>query len=146
MTTGGGRAPVWSRRGEIAFVRRGTILRLDPGTGRTIALAQGERPDFSPSGLTVLYAQDERVYSRSIRPGARRRLRLRSADRAVFSPDGRRLAYVRRTGDAGRRDFFLSVFTARADGTGEHVLRRGREQPVGSTFANYVDVAWRPLR
>lgn len=144
LTIRGGRAPAWSSRGELAYVRKGTIFRVRPRIGRTVRVAEGERPDFSPSGRTVLYARDENVYSISLRPGGRRRLRLRHADRAVFSPDARRLAYVKRTDRLANGEFYLSVLVSRADGRGARIVRRGREQPVGSTFANYVDVAWRP--
>jgi len=146
LTSRGGRAPAWSSRGEVAYVRKGTIYRMRPSVGRSARLAAGERPDFSPSGLSVLFASGRHVYSLSIRRDARRRLRLREADRAVFSPDARSLAYVARTDLRSSGEFYLSVVVARGDGTGARIVRRGREQPVGSTYANYVDVAWRSGR
>jgi len=144
LTIHGGRAPAWSRRGELAYVRNGAIFRVRPRVGHTVRVAEGERPDFSPSGLTVLYARDQNVYSVATRRGARPRLRLRHADRAVFSPDARHLAYVGRTDRLAGGEFYLSIIISRADGRGARIVRRGRELPVGSTFANYVDVAWRP--
>lgn len=144
LTLRGGHSPAWSSRGTIAYVRRGSIYRLSPRTGRQSRLTRGESPDFSPSGRTIVYSlrrgQRADVYRVGM-TGEPRRLLVRNAQEPAYSPDSRRLAFVR----VKRTLSITSVHIAGSDGTKQRVLRQGFERPIGSQFVDWYDVAWQPL-
>jgi Tol biopolymer transport system component len=142
LTFGGARSPAWSVRGQIAYVFRFQIFRLDSSSGRKVRLARGDNPDWSPSGLSVAYVRRGNLYRVPARRGARRILLASRAREPVFSPDGRRLLFLR----FGAQDPGTSVWVARRDGSRARILLEGGEQPVGSTWDAYYDLAWQPLR
>jgi len=146
LTHAGGRAAAWSRRGTIAFVRRGAVYRLNPAHGGPRRVARGGYPDWSPSGRSLLYQRLGRTYLIATdRRRAHRRLVRRDALRPVFSPDGRRLLFLRVV-PADRFSGDLSVYTAPLGGGAARVLIRGGELEAGSVFDSFRELAWQPIR
>jgi WD40-like Beta Propeller Repeat len=141
LTTGGGRAPAWSRRGQIAFAAQGRVWRRGP-SGR-VPLARGDHPDWSPSGRTVAYDFRGNAYRVNGRGGTPRRLLVRRAREPVFSPNGRRVVFLR-VRRADRPTGTDSVFVRRVRGGRVRLLRAGGELPIGSTFRSWADLAWQP--
>jgi len=123
------------------------VWRLRPGSGRT-RVAEGRYPDWSPSGKSVGYDHRRNAYRVPARKGAARRLMSRRAERPVFSPDSRRIAFERPfLINNGEDSIGASIYTADVDtGKGLKLIRRGGEQPIGSTFDYFTGVAWQPLR
>ena len=79
--------------------------------------------------------------------GAARRLLSRQAQRPVFSPDSKRIAFERPLRINGGKDSIgASIYTADLSGKRLKRIRRGGEQPVGSTFDYFTGVAWQALR
>jgi Tol biopolymer transport system component len=141
LTTGGARAPAWSRRGQIAFAARGRIWRL--GSSGRVLLARGDHPDWSPSGRTVAYHFRGNAYRVSGRGGTPPRLLVRRAREPVFSPNGRRVIFLR-VRRADRNAGTESVFVRGVRGGRARLLRAGGELPIGSTFRSWADLAWQP--
>jgi WD40 repeat protein len=140
LTTGGGRAPAWSSRNQIAFVAGGVVWRLRASD--RVRLARGDHPDWSPSGRSLAYDLGGHSYRVSAR-GTGRRLLARRAREPVFSPNGRRLAFLRvRRVDRNIRT--SSVFTRAVNGGRSRLVRAGGELPIGSTFRSWADLAWQP--
>jgi Tol biopolymer transport system component len=143
LSFAGGRQPAWSSRGQIAYVAAGRVWRVGSSVRRRVRLARGQHPDFSPSGRSVAYDYRGAAYAVATRGGAPRRPLVARATEPVFAPDGRRLAFLRAA--PGDRELGDSVYLARLRDHRVHRVRAGGEQPVGSTFRNYVDLAWRAL-
>jgi len=146
LTQAGGSAAAWSRRGTIAFVRRGAVYRLNLARGGPRRVARGGYPDWSPSGRSLLYQRLGRTYLIATdHRRAHRRLVRRDALRPVFSPDGRRLLFLRVV-PADRASGDPSVYTAPLGGGAARVLIRGGEQVEGSVFDSFRELAWQPIR
>jgi Tol biopolymer transport system component len=89
---------VWSSRGELAFVRGGSVrVRSATGPRRARRLRAGAAPSWSPGGDAVALAGGGWVWVVQVRSGTVRRLTRGSAP--AWSPDGRLIAYIGPGGD-----------------------------------------------
>ncbi len=148
LTHVGGSSAAWSSGGQIAYCAGGQIWRLRPGTPGRTRVAKGCHPDFSPSGKTILYDYKRDTYRVPARQGAARKLSVRRAERPTFSPNSKQIAFERQLLINGGKDSIgASIYTADAS-TGKRLklIRRGGEQPIGSTYDYFTGVAWQPLR
>ena len=145
LTRAGGKWPAWSSTGQIAYYADGQVWRLRPGSGRT-RVAAGRYPDWSPSGRSIAYDYKRNAYRVPARKGAPRKLVRRLAERPAFSPDGRRIACERPLLiNNGRDSIGASIYTVNAS-TGKQLklIRRGGEQPIGSTYDYFTGAVWQP--
>ncbi len=145
LTRAGGKWPAWSSTGQVAYYADGQIWRLRPGTGRT-RVASGRYPDWSHSGKSIAYECKRNTYRVPARKGAARKLVRRRAERPAFSPDGKRIAFERPfLINNGEDSIGASIYTVNA-GTGKQLklIRRGGEQPIGSTYDFFTGVVWQP--
>lgn len=94
LTQTGGRSAAYSVGGLVAYTAGGFVRLVKPDGSGARRLAHGAKPDFSPSGKTVVYELHRHLYSRSLRKGAKRRLIARKGTDPVFSPTGKRILYV----------------------------------------------------
>jgi hypothetical protein len=138
LTRAGGASPAWSSRGEIAFSARKKIWRMRPG-GKRRFVASGSRPDWSPSGSTLLYLYRRSIYRVPRGGGVRRRLVHGSAISAAFSSDARSIAFGREVDIGGSLNTAMS-----SNGAGVRRIRSGGELPVGSTWLRWEAPAWQP--
>ena len=146
ITRAGGKWPAWSSGGQIAYHAVGQVWRMRPGTART-RVAEGRYPDWSASGKSIAYDFRRNSYRVPARKGAARKLMSKRAERPVFSPDSKRIAFERPfLIDKGRDSIGASVYTADLTGKRLTLIRRGGEQPVGSTYDYFTGVAWQPRR
>ena len=145
ITRAGGKWPAWSSGGQIAYHAVGQVWRLRPGSGRT-RVAEGRYPDWSASGKSIAYDFKRNTYRVPARKGAARKLMSRQAERPVFSPDSKRIAFERPLLiDKGKDSLGAFIYTADVDtGKRPKLIRRGGEQPVGSTYDYFTGVAWQP--
>ena len=90
----GGSSPDWSKRGRIAFVRRGTLYSVRP-TGKGLRkLTRGRDPSWSPSGRQIAFARGRGIYvARADGTKARRVVRCTGCKTPAFSPDGKQMVY-----------------------------------------------------
>jgi Tol biopolymer transport system component len=138
LTRTGAASPTWSSRGEIAFSARKKIWRMRPG-GKRSFVASGSRPDWSPSGNSLVYLYRRSIYRVPRRGGVRRRLVHGSALSAAFSSDGRSIAFGREVDIGGSLNTAMS-----SNGAGVKRIREGGEIPVGSTWLVWDAPAWQP--
>jgi hypothetical protein len=140
ITRHGGQSPAWSSRGELAYSAGGKVWRMRPGGSRAY-VATGGRPDWSPSGRSVVYLRRGSVYRVPARGGRARRLVRGFALSAAFSPDGQAIAFGRVVDIGG------SLFTARSSHGGRaRRIALGGELPVGSTWLRWERPVWQPRR
>lgn len=114
--------PVWSSRGELALVRRGSIWAGSPQ--KLHRVTRGAAVSWSPDGRHIVFVRGGWLRAGAVRGRSFRRL-VRGANPA-WSPDGRAIAFL----DKHHR---LSVVSA----TG------GRVRRVGGVTGVTVD--WQPL-
>jgi len=139
LTKGGGTAPAYSVTGLVAYAAGGHVHLVKPDGSGHRRLARGTRPDFSPSGRTVVFEWRGRLYSKPVRKGAKARLAARAGGDPVFSPSGKRILYV---GPGGEAEALYTV-----DPKGK--LRRKIYDPRTQTAVEVEDIsgpAWRPRR
>lgn len=133
-------SPDWSPDGKtIAFTREVTgqppVIYLVGQDGRNLRwLTRGEKPSWSPSGRSLVFAWGNGIYSIRADGAARTRLaRVPGAtwfrSRPRWSPDGRKILYM----TANRAIWVMNV-----DGT-------DRERIIVTPVGGYMsDAAWRP--
>jgi len=89
-----GTSPDWSKRGLIAFVRRGILYSVKPGGKGLRKLTRGRDPSWSPSGRQVAFARSGGIYvARADGTRVQRVVRCSGCKTPAFSPDGRQLVY-----------------------------------------------------
>jgi Tol biopolymer transport system component len=89
-----GSSPDWSKRGLIAFARRGVLYSVKPGGKRLRKLTRGRDPSWSPSGRQIAFARRGGIYvARADGKRARRVVRCSGCGTPAFSPDGKQLVY-----------------------------------------------------
>jgi Tol biopolymer transport system component len=89
-----GASPDWSKRGRIAFVRRGTLYSVRPGGEGLRRLTRGSDPSWSLSGRRIAFARSGGIYvARSDGKRVRRVVRCSGCEAPSLSPDGRYLVY-----------------------------------------------------
>lgn len=139
-TTDDGRAPAWSTRRWIAFVRDDGIYRVRPdgrGLRRLVARRGCDDVAWSPHGTRLAFACGLRLYLADGDGGHVRRIPLRylSATSVVWAPSGTRLAVT---------PFDGGVVTLRLDGTRQRELVGGVYSSQGAYGSAGLD--WQPLR
>lgn len=141
LTFGGGQAPDWSSRGQIAFVRYGSdgfslpanvfVMSARGGRARLVARATAD-PSWSPDGRWL--AVSARLGGRTnvlLMSGSGRHRRLltrRGGATPVWSPDGKSIAFV--------RDQHLCLLR----------LRDGRVRRLAKLGSDPDSLSWQPLR
>lgn len=147
LTHAGGRWPSWSSRGQIAYCTGGQVWRLRPGTPGRTRVAKGAHPDWAPSGKSLAYDYKRSTYRVRARESAARKLVRKQAERPAFAPDATRIAFERPLLiDDGKDSLGASIYAVEAGtGQGLKLIRRGGEQPIGSTYDYLTGVAWQPL-
>ena len=140
LTFAGGRAPAWSIRNRIAFVRAGRLHTINPDGTNRVRLRRGDQPDFSPTGKRIVYQRTllgkTRLYIlRSLR--RYRRFTRGDGREPSWSPGGGTIVFSRLI------EFNTSsLFRVGLDRRGLRRLVRG---DTGSTFFSANDAAWQPL-
>ncbi len=89
-----GSSPDWSKRGLIAFARRGSLYSVKPSGKRLRKLTRGRAPSWSPSGRQIAFARSGGIYvARADGSRAKRVVRCSGCGAPAFSPDGKQMVY-----------------------------------------------------
>lgn len=143
LTTNGGATPAFSNLGYVAYSAGGVIHLVKPFTKKPNdrRLAHGTKPDFSPSGKSIVYQRRGRLYTIPTRKGGKRRSLGRKGRDAVFSPDGKRILYV----GAGREAGQNLLFTVSTRGKKRHTVFDPKTETAVEQ-ESLSDPSWQALR
>ena len=120
-------APSWSRRGEIAFDRDGSIWVVKLASGAQRNLGAGGQPSWSPDGRRIVFsavptgANDDLYMMKSNGRGRHRLTKTSTVNETQpqWSPDGRWIAYSAKKG----------VYVMRSDGRSPRLAATKGWQP-----------------
>lgn len=140
--TGNAAEPSWSSRGQIAFVRAGTIWRVSAAGKSPRSLGPGTDPTWAPSGAVLAFSYQGDIWTMNANGGARKQLtRTASVDetKPSWAAGGQELAFAGAPTGGGRVVLYIDRL-----GHGISAIDVGSDN-YESPFAS-TGVSWQHVR